>query len=105
MLTRHNLLVKVKEEVKMKETIQAFINEETESQIATAEIIYGFQKCITPCQKNDGNTMLFGSDESYKKNKKNRKFGICRYDHRIWQCSTFKNSVSMIGKQLPLKIM
>ena len=73
MLTRHNLLVKVKEEVKMKETIQAFINEETESQIATAEIIYGFQKCITPCQKNDGNTMLFGSDESYKK--KTRKTG------------------------------
>lgn len=67
MLARHNLLVKVKEEVKMKETIQAFINEEAESQIATAQIIYGFQKFITPCQKNGGNNMLFGSDESYKK--------------------------------------
>ena len=86
MLTRHNLLVKVKEEVKMKETIQAFINEETESQIATAEIIYGFQKCITPCQKNDGNTMLFGSDESYKKNQEKQE---------IWNLSVWSQDMAV----------
>ena len=57
--------------------------------MASAETILGFQK-VDICQSNTGNFLLFGSDESYKKDKKNRKCGFCQYDHRIWLSNTFK---------------
>ena len=47
MLTRHNLFWFMRhKKKKMKEAIRAFIIEEVELQMATAEIIYGFHKFI-----------------------------------------------------------
>lgn len=57
--------------------------------MASAETILGFQK-VNICQSSAGNFLLFGPDESYKKDKKNRKYGFCQYDHRIWLSNTFK---------------
>ena len=55
-----------------------------------AETIHGFQKFNTSRQRKTSNTTLFGSDESYKKDKKNKIYGVCQYDHRMWQCSIFQ---------------
>ena len=59
--------------------------------MAAAETIHGFQKVNASRQKNVGNTILFGSDLNYKKDKKNTKCTVCQHDHRIWQCNTFKD--------------
>ena len=78
MLTRHNLFGFMRhKKKKMKEAIGAFIIEEVELQMATAEIIYGFHKLLS-CEKNPRNTVLFGSDESYKKDEKESSFSMIR---------------------------
>ena len=54
------------------------------------QTINGFQKVNVSHQKNVGNTVLFGSDQNYKKDKKNTKCVACQHDHRVWQSNTFK---------------
>ena len=49
-----------------------------------------FQKANVSRQKNVGNTILLGSDQNYKKDKKNTKCAVCQHNHRIWQCNNFK---------------
>lgn len=65
---------------------------------------HGFQKANISCQRNAGNTTLFGPDDSYKKNNKNRKYGVCQYNHGIWQFSTFKGEDVNCGYEFVKKL-
>lgn len=56
-----------------------------------AKAINAFQKFSVFYQKNAGNTILFGSDEGYKKKKKkSRKCAVCQLNHSIFQHNPIK---------------
>ena len=90
MVTKYKRWVHEQRRNKNVETIRAFIIKELEFQMVAAKTINGFQKINVSRQENAGNTILFGSDEAYKKDKKNRKCAVCQLNYSIWQCKTFK---------------
>ena len=87
MLSRFKHLVYEHHKNEDVETLQQFIIEEAEFQVATAETIHGFHKnIVTSC-----NSSFFGAERRSKKLKFLRKCYVCQNDHMISDCSAFKS--------------